>query len=51
MLYDELFLGVVGEFVRAEQVAVVKCRQVVDVNLSGLRKQKMQHYNKFANDM
>lgn len=37
MLYDELFLGVVGEFVRAEQVAVVKCRQVVDVNLSGLR--------------
>lgn len=40
LLNDELFLGIVGEFVRAEQVTVVKCRQAVDVNLSGLRTKK-----------
>lgn len=40
LLNDELFLGIVGEFVRAEQVTVVKCRQAVDVNLSGLRTRK-----------
>ncbi len=40
LLHDKLFLGVVGELVRAEQVAVVKHRQVVDVNLSGLRTKK-----------